>query len=104
MERATFAQEGELLLQFFQLPNPTLTDPRDLLLDFRNNVGLVLEDMLTNARNPDGNGGTYWGMTKWRKHQTPQLMRAQDYDLKLTDSDDSPVNKVYFAAFIVEWN
>jgi hypothetical protein len=103
MERGTFAQEGELFLQFFQLPNPSLTYPGDLLLDFLNNLGAILEDMLNAARNPNGSGGFYFGMTKWRQHQAGQLIRAQDYDLKLT-SGGEPVNKVYFASFVVDWN
>ena len=104
MDRNTFEESGELLLQLFLLPNPAYTDPRDVILDFRNNVGAVLVDMLTNARNPVGDGTTYWGAISWHKHDTPQLCLANDTDLKLVDGSNKPISQFLFAGFVIAWN
>lgn len=86
-------QSGELCLQFFLPVDPDLTDPRDQLLDLRNTLGAILDEMLANARNPNGLGGTYFGMIGWRKEQTPCLAAPERLGIEFL-----------FASFIVEWN
>lgn len=88
-------QSGELYLQFFFSLNEALDDPRDQIIDFRNQLGAILTEMLANARNPNGAGGTFFGMTRWRKHQTPCLIRRK----ALRTGFDW-----LHAAFVIEWN
>jgi hypothetical protein len=103
-ETTTHAESGELLLQLYMLPNPSYTDPRDIITDWRNKLGAILLDMLNNARNPVGDGTTYWGMTGWKKHDTPQPVKASDCDLQLVDGNDNPIESFLFAGFILTWN
>jgi hypothetical protein len=103
-ETTTHAESGELLLQFYALPNPALDDPRDIVLDFRNKLGAVLLDMENNARNSVGDGTTYWGMTKWRKHDTPQPVKTQDAGFNFLDGGGNPVDSFLFAGFVLSWN
>ena len=110
MDRATFEQEGELMLDFFLIPNSTkyggeYTDPRDIILDFRNKLGAVLEDMLTNARNPipDMSGNVFWGLTGWDKALSPQFAYSQDVDT-LQTYEGNPVTEILVAGFKLKWN
>jgi len=86
-------QSGELCLQFFLPINEELTDPRDKLLALRNTLGAILDEMLANARNPNGAGGTYFGMIGWRKDQAPCIAAPERVGVEFL-----------FASFIVEWN
>jgi hypothetical protein len=106
-ERWSFAESGDLLLQLFALPDPTYTDPRDQITNWRNICGAILIDMLTNARNtiPDTDPAqTYWGLTKWAKHNTPQPVQASDCDLQLVDGNGNPIESFFFAGFVLSWN
>jgi hypothetical protein len=108
MEHATFAQSGGLMLDFYMLPNSTkygglYTDPRDIILDFRNWLGAVLDDMLTAARNPiPDNSGTFWGLTGWEKSSTPQFGYSQDTDT-LQTYNGTPVTEILMAGFKLKW-
>jgi hypothetical protein len=109
MDHATFEQSGELMLDFYFIPNSTkyggpYTDPRDIILDFRNKLGAILDDMLTNARNliPDESGNWFWGMTGWEKAGTPQFAYSQDTDT-LQIYNGKPVTEVLWASFKLKW-
>ncbi len=110
MDRGTFEQSGELMLDLFLIPNHTkyggqYTDPRDIILDFRNKLGAVLVEMLSNARNPipDDSGDVFWGLIGWEKALTPQFAYSQDTDTQQT-YNGKPVTEVLVAGFKLKWN
>lgn len=85
---------GELICEFL-LPLDTDLTYSEQCIAFRNQVGSVLMEMLQRARTPDGNGGTYWGLTAWRKLVAPQVLTASESRFGVPDA--------MWCAFLLEW-
>lgn len=101
MNRLT-EQSGTLGIEFW-FPLPVgLTDKRDIVIDFRNTLGAILEEMLANAKNPNGSGGFYFGMVSWSKHDrgTPRIVQPVELE---SDPGSATPEPFLYAAFLIEW-
>lgn len=85
---------GELICEFL-LPLDGNLNEAEQCIAFRNQVGTVLMEMLHLARTPDGQGGTYWGLTAWRKLVAPQVLTASESRFGVPEA--------MWCAFLLEW-
>lgn len=69
-------QGGSLLVTFCFEPNAEyIGDPKNQILDFRNQLGAILNEVLEKANTPNpGSGFSYLNVTKWEKSSTPLLL------------------------------
>lgn len=88
-------ESGGLFLSFYFLPNPDYADdPKNDLIDFRNKLGAILDEMLERAKNPiPAVDDFFWGAVRWEKSRTPTLVGKPEFDTEFR-----------FAEFLIEWN